>query len=134
MAGPTPSLTALLVCDMVIEDKITNKKTIVGAFTDIWAHSFPCTHPAMGVYFCLTDAEGEYEIVLRLVNSDSGDLLAEAGLTVNIANRLGISDFGINLPMMTFMKHGRYEFQLHANKEFLGRKEFRVTKVAARNQ
>lgn len=134
MTGSKPSLTALLVCDMVIEDKITSKKTIVGAFTDIWAPDFPCVHHHMGIYFCLTDAEGEYEIALRLANSDSGDLLAEAGLSVNISDRLGISDFGINLPMAVFPKAGRYEFQLYANKEFLGRKEFRVSKASRRPQ
>ena len=134
MTVPKPSLTAILVCDMVIEDKTTNKKTLVGAFTDIWSSDFPCVHHSMGIYFCLTDAEGDYEIVLRLANSDSEDLLAEAGLSVKIEDRLSINDFGINLPMAIFPKPGRYEFQLYANKEFLGRKEFRVSKAARRPQ
>lgn len=134
MPNPKPSLTAFLVCDMVIEDKTTNKKTLVGAFTDIWSPDFPCVHHHMGIYFCMTDAEGDYEIVLRLANSDSGDLLAEAGLSIKIEERLGISDFGINLPMAVFPKAGRYEFQIYANKEFLGRKEFRLSKVSGRAQ
>ena len=65
MAPPKPSLDrALLVCDMVIEDKTTNKKSLVGLFTHIWAMAFPFAPHKMGVYFSLTDAEGTYEILL----------------------------------------------------------------------
>jgi len=129
MSTSKPTLTALLVCDTVIEDKVTSKKSIIGAFTDIWSHNFPCVHYRMGVYFCLTNAEGEYEIRLKLIKTDSEDLLAEAGLSVTINDILSINDFGINLPMAVFPKPGRYEFQIFANKEFLSRKEFRVSKV-----
>jgi hypothetical protein len=81
----------------------------------------------MAVYFCLTDAEGDYEIVLRLVNTETEVMVAEAGLTVAIQNRLSINDFGLNIPVVQFPSPGRYEFQLYANKEFLGRKEFLLT-------
>jgi hypothetical protein len=127
MTTPKPSLTALLVCDMVIDDKATNKKSLIGTFTHIWAQGFPCVHHKMAVYFCLTDAEGQYDIVLRLVHSETENLIAEAGLSVAIPDRLSIHDFGLNIPVVQFPSSGRYEFQLHANKEFLGRKEFLVT-------
>jgi len=83
----------------------------------------------MAVYFCLTDAEGEYEMMLRLVDSESQSILAEAGLSLTIADRLAVSDFGVNIPVVQFPTQGRYEFQLYANKEFLGRKDFLVTKL-----
>ena len=124
-----PSLSALLVCDMVIDDKSTNKKSLIGTFTHIWAHTFPCVHHKMGVYFCLTDAEGKYDIVLRLVHSESDGLVVEAGLSAVIHDRLSVNDFGINIPVVQFPAPGRYEIQLYANKEFLGRTEFLVTTV-----
>lgn len=129
MGNPKPSLTAFLVCDMVIDDKSTSKKSLIGTFTHIWAQGFPCIHHKMAVYFCLTDAEGEYEMMLRLVDSESHAILAEAGLSLTIADRLAISDFGVNIPVVQFPTQGRYEFQLYANKEFLGRKDFLVTKL-----
>lgn len=130
---PKPSLSALLVCDTVIEDKATNNKSIIGTFTNIWAQSFPCIHQRMGVYFCLTDAEGDYGLLLRLVHSDTERTLAEAGLSICIHDRLSINDFGINIPAVQFDQPGRYEFQLYANKVFLGRKEFRVSKPERRS-
>jgi hypothetical protein len=126
MTNPKPSLTALLVCDMVIDDKATNKKSLIGTFTHIWAQAFPCMHYKMGVYFCLTDAEGPYDMVLRLVSSENESPIVEAGLSVRIPDRLAISDFGVNIAVVQFPCPGRYEFQLYANKEFLGRKEFGV--------
>jgi hypothetical protein len=124
-----PSLTALLVCDMVIDDKATNKKSLIGTFTHIWTQGFPCVHQKMGVYFCMTDAEGPYDVVLRLVHAESENVMAEAGLSVTIPDRLSINDFGINIPVVQFPTPGRYEFQLYANKQFLGRKEFLVTSM-----
>lgn len=129
MDAPKPSLNALLVCDTVIEDKITNKKSLIGTFTDIWAPAFPCVQHRMAIYFCLTDAEGEYDILIRLVKSDSEAKLFEAGFAVQIPDRFSISDFGVNLPVVQFPEPGRYEIQLFANREFLGRKEFRVSKL-----
>jgi|SRR5579885_1401303 len=129
MAAPKPSLTAFLVCDMVIDDKATSKKSLIGAFTHIWAQGFPCVHHKMAVYFCLTDAEGDYEVVLRLVNSETEETLAEAGVSLTITDRLAISDFGVNIPVVQFPTPGRYEFQLFANKEFLGRRDFLVTQL-----
>ncbi len=81
----------------------------------------------MGAYFCLTDAEGQYDMVLRLVHSESDTMVVEAGVSAVIHDRLSINDFGINIPVVQFAAPGRYEFQLYANKEFLGRAEFRVT-------
>jgi hypothetical protein len=125
--APKPSLSALLVCDLVIEDKLTHNKSIIGTFTTIWAPSFPCLHAKMGIYFCLTDADGHYDLELRLVLTDKEQMLAQAGLSVEIVDRLSINDFGINLQMVPLPKPGRYEIQLFANKQFLGRKEFQVT-------
>lgn len=133
MAAPKPSLSALLVCDMVIDDKVTNKKSLIGTFTDIWGQNFPLAHHKMGVYVSLTDAEGDYELVLRLVRSATDQPIVEANLSVRIMDRLATSDFGINLPVVQFPEPGRYEVQLYANREFLGRKDFNVLKPEMRS-
>ncbi|MCZ6781580.1 MAG: hypothetical protein O7C73_08055, partial [Nitrospirae bacterium] len=73
-----------------------------------------------------------YDVVLRLVSAESEGSIAQAGLTLTISDMLAINDFGINLPVVQFPSPGRYEFQLFANKEFLGRKEFRVSRVEAK--
>ncbi|MES4786904.1 MAG: hypothetical protein C4294_15030 [Nitrospiraceae bacterium] len=109
---------------MVIDDKATNKKSLIGTFTHIWAQGFPCIHHKMGVYFCLTDAEGEYEIMLRLVNAESETVLAEAGISVVIHDRLSINDFGVNIPVVQFPTPAGMSFSCLSIRNFSGGRNF----------
>ena len=43
-----PSVQAFLVCDHVIEDSVTKKKSLIGLFTHLQAVSFPFQHSQMG--------------------------------------------------------------------------------------
>ncbi len=122
-----PSVQAFLVCDSVIHDRWTGKKSLIGTFTHLWAPRFPCQHHQLGVYFCLTDAEGPYEFELRLVYLDQDQLIGTASLSsVVLKDRLQIQDFGVNLPSLVFPGPGRYEFRLLANGHFVTQKDFNV--------
>ena len=88
-----PTVQALLVCDAVIVDSLTGKKSLIGIFTHLWARSFPCQHPQMGVYFCLTDAQGTYRFEIRLNYLDHDWLVGKETLPpVEIQDRLVIHD------------------------------------------
>ena len=66
----TPMGLALLVCDTVIEDRLTGKKTLVGLFDRVHVRSLPWVHPAMSVFVSLTGGRGEYpcEVVCRFAD------------------------------------------------------------------
>ena len=50
MAGKsTPSGLAIVVCDQIIEDKATSKKSLIGIFNNIASPTFPCRHPQLSV-------------------------------------------------------------------------------------
>lgn len=122
-----PSVQAFLVCDSVIIDSLTGKKSLIGTFTHLWAANFPCQHPQMGVYFCLTDAEGTYQFEIRLVYLDKDQLVGKAALSpITIKDRLEINDFGLNIPSLVFPGPGRYEFRLFADGQFVTQKDFYV--------
>lgn len=122
-----PSVQAFLVCDSVIIDSQTGKKSLIGTFTHLWAPRFPCQHHQMGIYFCLTDAEGVYEFELRLAYLDQDVIVGKATLSpFTIKDRLEINDFGINIPSLVFPGPGRYEFRLYANGFFITHKDFNV--------
>ena len=122
-----PCVQAFLVCDTIIVDQLTGKKSLIGTFTHLWAPRFPCQHPQMGVYFCFTDAEGTYEFELRLVFLDEDKLIGKASLPpVAVRHRLEIQDLGVNLPLLVFPGPGRYEFRLFANGHFVTQKDFNV--------
>jgi len=70
-----PSVQAFLVCDQVIEDSVTKKKSLIGLFTHLQALNFPFQHQQMGLYFCLTDAEGLYRFDIDLIYLNKYDCI-----------------------------------------------------------
>jgi hypothetical protein len=125
-----PSVQAFLVCDCVIEDSLTKKKSLIGIFTHLQAVAFPFQHQQLGLYFCLTDAEGIYHFEIDLVYINTDQLVCRASLpNIIINDRLQISDFGINMPALLFPAPGRYEFRLRMNGRVIAQKDFHVIQL-----
>lgn len=128
---PTPSIQAFLVCDSVIEDSLTKKKSLIGLFTHLQAMTFPFQHHQIGLYFCLTDAEGTYHFDIDLMHVNSDQLVCRASLPdIVIGDRLQIADFGINVPALLFPSPGRYEFRLRMHGRVIAQKDFSVIQVS----
>ncbi len=126
------SIQAFLVCDSVIEDSLTKKKSLIGIFTHLQAVTFPFQHHQVGLYFCLTDAEGTYHLEIDLVYVNTDQLVCRASLPdIAIQDRLQIADFGINLPALLFPAPGRYEFRLRMNGRVIAQKDFHVIQLPA---
>ena len=127
-----PSVQAFLVCDCVIEDSATRKKSLIGIFTHLRAAVFPFPHQQLGVYFCLTDAEGTYQFDIDLFFLNTNELVCRATLPpIDIADRLQISDFAINIPTLIFPAPGRYEFRLRIGHAIIAQKDFNVIEMQA---
>ena len=127
-----PSVQAFLVCDCVIEDSATRKKSLIGIFTHLRAAAFPFQHQQLGVYFCLTDAEGTYQFDIDLFFLNTNELVCRATLPpIDIADRLQISDFAINIPTLIFPAPGRYEFRLRIGHAIIAQKDFNVIEMQA---
>lgn len=128
----SPSIQAFLVCDCVIEDSLTKKKSLIGLFTHLQSVTFPFQHNQLGLYFCMTDAEGTYHVEIDLIFVNTDQLVCRASLPdIVIGDRLQISDFGINIPALLFPAPGRYEFRLRINGRMIAQKDFHVVQVPA---
>ncbi|MCC2642233.1 MAG: uncharacterized protein K0S45_2646 [Nitrospira sp.] len=126
-----PSVQAFLVCDSVIEDSLTKKKSLIGIFTHLQAAVFPFQHHQLGLYFCMTDAEGTYHFEIDLVYVNSDQLVCRASLPhIAIEDRLQIADFGINIPALLFPAPGRYEFRLRVDGHVIAQKDFNVIQIS----
>lgn len=125
-----PSVQAFLVCDCVIEDSLTKKKSLIGLFTHLQSMTFPFQHHQLGLYFCMTDAEGTYHFDIDLMHVNTDQLVCRASLPdIVIGDRLQIADFGINVPALLFPSPGRYEFRLRMNGRVIAQKDFSVIQV-----
>jgi hypothetical protein len=72
------------------------------------------------------DGEGFYNLEVRYVQSDTGEVLGNAETELTIAERLSPTDMHIPFPPLAIPNEGRYEFQIWANSMFLGSTSIRV--------
>ena len=126
----TPTVQAFLICDCVIEDSLTKKKSLIGIFTHLQALSFAFQHQQWGLYFCMTNAEGPYQFDIDLVHDTSRQLICRAALLhIVMIDRVQISDFGINIPTIVFPSPGCYEFRMRMDGQVIAKKGFNVVQL-----
>ena len=124
-----PSLLSVLICDTVIVDAQSQKKTLVGLFDIIAVSQVPFIQK-VGFYAKLTDLEGTYTFGIRLVQlGEEEQVLAEgtAG-PYEVDDRLTSIEIALNLPPVSVSEYGMYEFQFFANDIYVGRAMMNVVK------
>ncbi|OQA56281.1 MAG: hypothetical protein BWY42_01065 [Candidatus Omnitrophica bacterium ADurb.Bin277] len=128
MILPVPKTNAMLICDYVITERGTNKKSLIGVFENIGAASFPCTHFAMSVYIKLTDAQGSYRFRLDLVDLHEDKTIGQSEMPneVQVPSPLVAHELVFNLRGVRFAHPGEYEFRIFANGSIFGQKKFAV--------
>ena len=128
---PLPVIKAFLVCDKVIQDAQTGKKSLIGVFHEIKASRFPNVHPELWIYANLTDAHGHYVFEIRFVNvTDGGRVVGHSQPSpITIPGPLQTTELSAMLPGIGLPSEGTYEFQLIANGELAATKAIRVSRV-----
>ena len=129
--GPRPTVQALLLCDYVITEEGTRKKTLVGVFDII---NIPHTAPnpearlvGARVYARLLDAMGRYIFRLDCVQVEGERVIARAVTPpIGVDDRLAPVDVTIEAPVVSFSEPGRYEFRLYANNAYVGHAPLRA--------
>jgi hypothetical protein len=117
---PLPSVLAMLLCDQVIVDESSKKKSLIGVFDRLNALNFPALLNC-AIYAKLADAEGRYTLRLRVVSLSDESLLGEIVFGGNVPTQLEPSEFGVQLMGIPIPAPGKYEFQMYANDVYLGR-------------
>lgn len=119
LSNVVPVLVAAIVCDVAVADPSTGKKNLIGIFDRIHIGKFPTSRP-MSLYVKITDADGYYKTEVRYVQVNSGKIMAEAQGELRAKNKLASPEILIHFPPLPIPEQGRYEFQIWANKMFLG--------------
>ena len=119
--NPRPSLHAIVVCDTIIEDRNTSKKSLIGTFTHLASTTVPCHDPSLRVSCCLTDIEDTYTFSRTRVHADHDKQIAIGTLpAMEITDRLQIVDYGIIMLRMPCLTPGRYDVRLFTHDAFIG--------------
>jgi hypothetical protein len=111
MGNEIPMGLALVVCDMHIQDKHTNKKTLVGLFDRLFATSLPCVHPSLSVFVSLTSARGQYVCEVVCKHQETGDSAFAVKGQVRFNDPLQVVEIVFNVQGVRFNHEGTYSLQ-----------------------
>jgi len=118
---PPPVLLSVIICDMVIIDRISGRPSIIGAFETIGAPVYPARHPRL-VFFCqLTNGRGKTNVCIKLVDVEEEEKpLFEATGNYEFKDIRQVANMTFDIGGIVFPRPGEYRFQVYAEKEFLG--------------
>ena len=121
-----PSLVSLLICDQVIDDKLTNKKSAIGIFNTILVQKLPTAIHQMAILASVTEIAGRVELEIRLVRDSDNAVLFSGKGAVEAPNPLGVVDLLFAMQGVKIPEAGQYAFELLSGGEILGRRRFQV--------
>jgi len=135
MTAAVPKANAMLICDYVITEQGTNKKSLIGIFEHIGTAQFPVVHHSLSVYVKLTEARGEYQFRLELADLKNDRVLSKGDLPgkIHINHPLETRELVFNFMGLKFEEPGQYEFRIYANDRIFGQKVFVVSQVPNRS-
>jgi len=111
----------MLICDQIINEDGTNKKSLIGVFSHVNSPQFPFLVPRLAVYVKLADTVGRYQFLLRLVNLKDESLVADVGIGADIRDPARQAELALNMGNLPIPEAGKYEFQLYCDEVFLHR-------------
>lgn len=121
-----PTLVSLLICDQVIDDKLSNKKSAIGIFNTVLVAKCPTQIHQMAILASVTEIASKVEMELRLIR-DSDDVVLFSGKgAVEAPNPLAVVDLLFAMQGVHIPEAGQYAFELLSGGELLGRRRFQV--------
>lgn len=126
---PTPFGLAIVVCDQIIEDKFTGKKSLIGTFNQIATSEFPCRHPQLCVFVSLTEGRGECSARLRIVHDESNHVVAEVGGNIQFPEVQSVVELNFNMVGLSFPEPGLYSIEFYCDDVLVLERRFNVTQI-----
>lgn len=121
-----PTLVSLLICDQLIDDKITNKKSAIGLFNAVHVPKLPAAIHQVVVLASLTEIESRVELELRLVRDADNEVVFRMHGPITAPTPLATVDLGFTVQGIRIATAGQYAFELLCAGEVLGRRRFQV--------
>ncbi|HUI51256.1 MAG TPA: hypothetical protein VLX60_05695 [Terriglobales bacterium] len=108
------------MCDQLIVDAQSQKKSLIGVFDKFHSPVFPALL-SCSIYVKLTDAEGSYNFKIRIVSLKDESLLTELGMQGTVQTRSEPVEVAAHLMGIPIPEPGKYEIQVYADDVYLGR-------------
>ena len=123
-----PKVLAMVICDEIIEDVRTRKKSLIGLFNRISTKTLPAKHPKLHVFFVLTNGRGKYQAKLQLMYLNELKVLHEFTAEIKFEDPNTVIDFNFELMNVNFPKEGKYNFQLLLDGTLVAERVFQLSR------
>jgi hypothetical protein len=120
-----PTCIALLLCDLVIDDKRSNNKSYIGAFNAIFAPALPCAHPRFTILVSVTNLIGIHELTLT-IKSPSDKKVFESKGPAESPNPLQVVDMIFEILGFPVEEEGTYFIDAFCDGFHVGTRRFQV--------
>ncbi|HUI08043.1 MAG TPA: hypothetical protein VL486_13675 [Verrucomicrobiae bacterium] len=127
--NPSPTGLAIVICDQIIEDKFTGKKSLIGIFNQIGTQTFPCRHPQLCVFVSLTEGRGQCAARLRIIHDQSEHVVAEVNGNIQFSDVHVVVELNFNLVGLTFPEPGMYSIEFYCDDALILERRFNVVKM-----
>ena len=124
---PSPIPLSMVICDTVIEDKITGKKSLIGLFNNINARKVPAVHPSLSVYISLTEGVGSYDGKLRCIFGNKP--IIELGGPIVFKSPHQIAEWNFSIRGLPLPSYGEYRFELLCDGKLVIARKFKVIPI-----
>lgn len=124
----------MTICDMVIQDIKTKKKSLIGIFSQINAVKAPIQHPKLSVFIALTEGNGKYACDLKCIRDDDNVLVMNAQGAIEFHDPQQVLELVFDLNGPVFPSFGHYRFEFLAEGESVISRKFNVVQINAGEQ
>lgn len=108
---PLPSVNAVLLADQIIVESGTNKKSLIGLFSNIYSPTVP-VKKNLNLFVEITDCSGDYEFQVEICHLEQDKVVAKGRMeNVHARDRLAFIEIVAHMPVR-FKEFGTYEFRM----------------------
>lgn len=115
-----PIVNSLLLCDMVIRDRNTNKLSIINYFTNLCSKQVPFIHSSMSVVAIITEVNGKYNCNLKIVSMRNQKTIVNLPGTIEHHNPTHNFEFIFDLQQVAFENFGMYSVEFWVGEDLVG--------------
>ena len=112
-----PEVKALIIADTVLQEKQSNKWSVIGVFDRVAAAVFPTARPSLGIYVKLADVVGKHKVTLEFRDAQDRMLNRIEGLEIAASEKATTLDFGLQTFNLPIPAPGKYHFVLYIDGE-----------------
>ena len=124
---PQNALGYMILCDG--HAKVGQKDCILGVFNRIFVQRFPASHESCFLAFEIWTAPGKHELKVKIVDSDTKDVVPELGPLEMQVHQVGQGSGSIQLRGLPLPKPGIYSFILMLDGERVGARDLFVEEI-----